>query len=104
MSEKELNTVEYEELLGNENPDYNFNISKTDVYKNGEGNIYEIDIHRPNSIEEYPSFSMIVGFFDFTKEEQEENFKAVTEITINAHNKQLEKEEAERLEEQKIKS
>ncbi len=104
MSKTKFNTVEYIDLLKNENPDYDFGISKTGVYRNGEGDIYQVDIEALKMDEEFPSFRMIVGFFDydeeepevFTEDEQKENFKRVAELTINAKIKHLDDLEKER--------
>lgn len=91
----EFNSAEYIDLLNEEYPDYSFNITKTDKYRKDKGDIYTVDIIDDED-EEMPSFSMIVGYFDFTEEEQKENFKRVAELTINARTKQLETEEKER--------
>lgn len=87
----EINVVEYNELLKEEFPKYNFEIVKSGSYKNGQGEVYTIGI-QPTEFEdeEFPSFSMIVGYFEFTEEQQKENFKRVAELTINARMKHLE--------------
>lgn len=87
----ELNVAEYTDLLKNEFPEYNFDIIKSGLYKNGQGEVYTVGI-QPTEFEdeEFPSFSMIVGYFEFSEEIQKENFKRVAELTINARNKHLE--------------
>jgi len=88
----EFNSAEYIDLLNEEFPQFSFNITKTEQYRKNEGDIYTVDII-DNEGEEFPSFSMIVGYFDFTEEQQKENFKRVAELTINARTKELEAEQ-----------
>jgi len=88
----EFNSAEYIDLLNEEFPKFSFNINKTEQYRKNEGDIYTVDIIDSDG-EEFPSFSMIVGYFDFTEEQQKENFKRVAELTINARTKELEAEQ-----------
>lgn len=114
MNETAISNAEYENLLKEENPDFNFHISKTGLYRNGEGTVYQVDVDALKISEEFPSFSMVVDFYDyqdkdkirFTEEEQKENFKQVAELTINAKIKEMEnlvKEEKKLQEEQAAK-
>lgn len=93
----EFNSAEYIDLLNEEFPKYSFNITETGKYQIDKGDIYTVDIiDSEGEEEEFPSFSMIVGYFDFTDEQQKENFKRVAEITINARKKEIEKLEEEK--------
>lgn len=96
MTAVSFNAAEYSDYLKQEFPDYNFEIFKSGSYRKGEGEIYTIGIH-PIKFEDenFPSFDMIVGYFNFTEERQKENFKTVAELTINGRNKHLEELERE---------
>lgn len=87
----EFNVAEYSEMLRGEFPEYNFDIVKSGTYKNGNGSVYTVGVQpKEYEDEEFPSFSMVIGYFEFSEEQQKENFKRVAELTINARIKHLE--------------
>jgi hypothetical protein len=91
-----IDTQEYIEHLSKEAPEFNFvSLEKVEDYKN-ESEIYEVNFTKEieGKIKEY-SYRMLVGYLEFTKEEQMQNFVDVARLTYRGKNKE-EVEEAEK--------
>lgn len=89
-----INTEEYIHHLVKELPDFNFtSLSKIEDYKNN-SEVYEVcfEKDKEGKKKEY-SYRMLAGYFDFTEEEQKNNFVSVAKLTYKARNKEDAEEE-----------
>lgn len=97
-----IDVTEYMKHLQNELPDFNFTgFSKIEDYKNN-SEVYEIcfEKHRNEKLKEY-NYRMVVGYLDFTPEEQKENFVHVAKLTYKGKNKEDDELEEKELKEKK---
>ena len=93
-----LDIDSYKEMLTNEYPDYSFDIQFYEPYKN-ESEIYNVVINEGEEPEH--NFSMVVGYLNFSEEQQKENFKTVVLQKLEALKNRKEKEKKQEEKEKK---